>query len=143
MAESFFVTFSVPGIPVAKGRPKLTTRGKIAHAYTPSKTRHYEDRIRLAADAAMHGRAPIEDAVTLTVTAFVAAPKSMSKANRVMAMDGRLKPTTRPDADNYAKAALDACNAILFRDDSQVADLIVRKRYSDMPRLVVTMETEQ
>jgi Holliday junction resolvase RusA-like endonuclease len=142
MSEPFFITFSVPGAPVAKGRPRLSARGGLARAYTPSKTRHYEDLIRIAAGEAMGQRAPIEDAVVLTITAFVAAPKAMSRAKRALALDGTLKPITRPDADNYAKAALDACNAILFRDDSQVADLIIRKRFSDRPRLVVTMEVE-
>ena len=69
-------------------------------------------------------------------------PKSFSRKKRGDALDGILKPTTRPDADNYAKAALDGCNGILFRDDSQVADLIVRKRYSVEPRLVITMEID-
>lgn len=143
MTEPLFVTFSVPGVPVAKGRPRLTMRGTIARAYTPAKTRRYEDLIRLAAVAAMGERLPSEEAVTIIVTAFVAMPKAMSKAKRASALDGTIKPVTRPDADNYAKAALDACNAVLFRDDSQVADLIVRKRYSDRPRLVVTMEIER
>ena len=47
-----------------------------------------------------------------------------------------------PDADNFSKAALDGCNAIIFRDDRLVTDLIVRKRYSERPRLVITVETE-
>ena len=67
-------------------------------------------------------------------------PKRLKKADRELAIDGVIVPTTRPDADNYAKAALDACNAILFKDDAQVTDLIVRKRYSVTPRLLITME---
>lgn len=137
-----FVSFSVPGTPVAKGRPRISTRGGFARAYTPAKTQRYEDLIRLAAFEAMDGRDPLDEAVTLTVIAFVAPPKSMPKKKRELALIGSLKPTTRPDADNYAKAALDGCNAILFRDDSCVADLIVKKRYAANPRLVITMETE-
>jgi Holliday junction resolvase RusA-like endonuclease len=136
------VTFSVPGVPVAKGRPRATARGGIARLYTPAKTRAFEDLIRCSATQAMGTRLPVEGAVVLTVTAYIAMPKRLSKVERGLALDGTLKPATRPDADNYAKAALDGCNAILFRDDSQVADLIVRKRYSDTPRLVVTMEVE-
>jgi len=30
--------FTIPGVPVAKGRPKFSTRGGYAQAYTPSKT---------------------------------------------------------------------------------------------------------
>jgi len=136
------LTITIPGTPIPKGRPKLTTRGGIARAYTPAKTRAFEDAIRCEAAAAMGQRAPLDEAVSMVVTAYVAPPKSMSKKRRQEALDGVLKPITRPDADNYAKAALDGCNAILFRDDSLVTDLIVRKRYSERPRLTITIETE-
>lgn len=140
--EPELVVVTVPGAPIAKGRPRITTRGRFARAYTPAKTRAYEDLVRCQAVEVMQDRPPIDGAVTLTVTAFVAMPKSFSRKKRADALDGILKPVTRPDADNYAKAALDGCNGILFRDDSQVADLIVRKRYSVEPRLVITMEIE-
>lgn len=132
---------TIPGVPVAKGRPKLSTRGGYARAYTPAKTRHYEDLIRCEAAGIMGDRIPLDEPVSVVVTAYVAAPKSMSKKNRVDAMEGTLKPVTRPDLDNYAKAALDGCNAIIFRDDSLVTDLIVRKRFSERPRLTITVET--
>ncbi len=140
--ETDLVVVTVPGAPIAKGRPRITTKGRFARAYTPAKTRAYEDLIRCQAQDAMQDRAPFDGPVLLCVTAYVAMPKGFSKAKRADALDGILKPVTRPDADNYAKAALDGCNGILFRDDSQVADLIVRKRYSADPRLVITMEIE-
>ena len=136
------LTLTIPGVPVAKGRPKISARGGFAHAYTPAKTRHYEDMIRCEAAAVMQDRNPLNEPVAMMVTAYVPMPKSMSKKKRQEAVDGIVKPVTRPDADNYAKAALDGCNAIIFRDDSQVSDLIVRKRYSERPRLVITFETE-
>lgn len=135
------ISITVPGIPVAKGRPKLSTRGGFARAYTPAKTRRYEDLIRCEAANAMGDRPPLTEAVAMIVTAYVAPPKALSKKKRQDALDGVLKPVTRPDADNYAKAALDGCNAIIFRDDSLVTDLIVRKRYSERPRLTITIET--
>lgn len=140
--EPELVTLTVPGIPVAKGRPRVTTKGKFARVYTPAKTRNYEDLIRCEAVETMRGRKPVTGPVLLAVTAYVAMPKSMSKVARAEALDSVRKPVTRPDADNYAKAALDACNGILFRDDSQVTDLIVRKRFSAHPRLVITMEID-
>jgi Holliday junction resolvase RusA-like endonuclease len=36
----------------------------------------------------------------------------------------------KPDADNYAKAFLDAAEGILFENDSQVVDLRSRKVYA-------------
>lgn len=136
------LSLTIPGVPVAKGRAKLSTRNGFARAYTPAKTRHYEDLIRCEAANAMGDRAPLDEAVAVVVTAYVAPPKSLSKKKRAEAIDGALKPLTRPDLDNYAKAALDGCNAIVFRDDSLVTDLIVRKRYSERPRLTITIETD-
>lgn len=135
------LSLTIPGVPVAKGRPRFTTAGGFARSYTPGKTQRYEDLIRCEAANLMGDRPPLDEACSMVVTAYVAAPKSMSKKRRLDAMDGILKPVTRPDADNYAKAALDGCNAIIFRDDSLVTDLIVRKRFSERPRLTITVET--
>lgn len=134
------VTFTVEGAPVAKGRPRMVG-GKFPRAYTPAKTRVYENLIRLEAAAAMEGRDPIEGAILLSVTAYMPMPASFSKKKRQDAIDGLVVPAVRPDIDNIGKAAMDACNGILFRDDGQVCDLILRKRYSATPRLSVTMET--
>jgi Holliday junction resolvase RusA-like endonuclease len=134
------LTLIIPGVPVAKGRPKITSRGGFARAYTPAKTRHYEDMIRCEAANMMGDKPPLDEPIAMVVTAYVVPPKSMPKQRRLDALEGIVKPTTRPDADNYAKAALDGCNAIIFRDDSLVTDLIVRKRYSERPRLTITIE---
>lgn len=136
------VSITIPGPPVAKGRAKLRRRGAFVQSYTPAKTRHYEDLIRCEALDAMGGRPAIDEPCSVTVTAYVPAPKSLRGQKRIEAMEGSIKPVTRPDLDNYAKCALDGCNAILFRDDSLVTDLIVRKRYSERPRLTITVETE-
>ena len=132
----------IPGPPIAKGRPRVNSAGRFPRVYTPAKTRHYEDLIRCEAVRAMNGSSPLEEPVSMLVTAYIQPPKSLSKKKRQDALEGALKPSTRPDVDNYAKAALDGCNAIIFRDDSLVTDLIVRKRYSERPRLEITVETE-
>ena len=38
------VEFTVPGIPVGKGRPRFMKNG---HTYTPQKTREYENKVVL------------------------------------------------------------------------------------------------
>ena len=39
------ISFRVEGEPIGKGRPRVTARGgKFAHAYTPKKTKDYEDK---------------------------------------------------------------------------------------------------
>lgn len=127
----------IPGPPVAKGRPRISTRGGFARAYTPAKTQRYEDLIKSRAYDAMAGAPPLDEALAVDVTAFVAPPQSLSKAKMAEALAGERKPLTRPDLDNYVKAALDGMNGIVFRDDSLVTDLAVSKRYSETPRLEI------
>ena len=37
------IQFTVPGVPVGKGRPRFTRGG---HAYTPEKTAAFEEKVR-------------------------------------------------------------------------------------------------
>ena len=43
--------------------------------------------------------------------------------------EGEVWHTSRPDADNLIKAVKDACTGVLWKDDSQVCEMVVRKRY--------------
>ena len=40
--------------------------------------------------------------------------------------------TKKPDSDNLAKSIMDAMNTICFKDDGQVASLLVKKIYTDL-----------
>jgi hypothetical protein len=48
--ERRMIAFTIPGQPVAKGRPKFARRGAHVVAYTPAKTASYENLVKLAAD---------------------------------------------------------------------------------------------
>lgn len=134
------VVFTIPGEPVAKGRPRSFVRnGHVAH-YTPDKTARYENLVRLAAQQAMAGRSPEQGAVELTVHAYMGIPASWSKRKQVQASLGEITPTKRPDLDNILKAIKDGGNGVLWRDDAQVVDVRAKKRYSEMPfvRVIVS-----
>lgn len=132
------ITIVIDGSPVAKGRPRVTRSG---HAYTPAKTRAYEAHGRMAAQIAMDGSPPLSGPLAATVIASLPVPVSWSRTKRQQALDGLVRPVTRPDCDNYAKCALDLCNNIVWGDDSQVVDLAVRKVYATKPSLTVIVET--
>jgi len=113
------VTVVIGGQPVAKGRPRMTRRG---FAYTPAATRKYEAHGRLGAQLAMDGRPPITVPVRAEITIDLVPPASWSAMRRDAALRGDIRPTTKPDADNYVKAGLDAVNAIVIADDSLVVE---------------------
>ena len=59
------ITFTVPGDPVGKARPRITLAGGRAHAYTPAKTAAYEQLVAVYAAAAMKKAPLLEHPVQL------------------------------------------------------------------------------
>ena len=134
------VRIVVDGTPVAKARARFTVINGHPSPYTDKKTRQYEDRVKQAARIAMMGlHTGYEGALAVKVMVTLIPPVSWSKKKRAAAVEGIVHPTSRPDADNYAKTALDACNAIVFKDDAQITDLIVTKRYGHSASLVIVV----
>ena len=131
-----YISFSIPGNPVAKGRPRFARNG---HTYTPDKTRIYEETVRLYATQAMRGKKMLAGAIGLRVTAYFPIPKSFTKTKKEQAISGSLLHTKKPDADNIQKIISDACNRIVYQDDAQISEAVIRKRYSDFPRVDVTV----
>lgn len=133
------IRFTVPGAAVGKGRPKFARRGKFVTTYTPEKTVSFENLVKLYANQAMAGKHLIEQAVTVQIELWVSVPASWSKKKQHQALTGEIRPMTKPDADNVAKAICDAMNEIVYTDDKQIVDLRVRKFYDSHPRSVVTV----
>lgn len=133
------IRFVVPGIPVAKGRPKISTWGGRARAYTPAKTVAYEGLVAMAGQEAMDGTPPIDGPVSVDIVAWFPIAPSWSKKKRQAAVDGKLRHTSRPDGDNLLKAIGDGLNNVVWRDDSQIAEARVSKRYGDVPGVAVTV----
>ena len=134
------VTFTIPGQPQGKGRPRVGRIGTAARMFTPAKTVAYEGLIAHAAQSAMAGRPMFEGPVVVDMELHCQVPASWSKKKQAAALAGELLPTTKPDIDNVVKAVFDGCNGVLWRDDVQAYRLSVVKRYSAMPGVVVTAE---
>lgn len=127
-AKSILIT--IPGTPVAKGRPKFATRGKFVTAYTPKATKDAENVISM--EAKKQGVTAFSGPVELWIDFYMPIPKSVSKRERERLNNG--PHIKRPDADNLAKLVLDALNGIAWEDDNQVFKLSIEKLYSDNPR---------
>jgi Holliday junction resolvase RusA-like endonuclease len=130
-------TFTIPGQPVPKGRPKFARRGAHVVAYTPAKTASYENLVKLAAAEAMCGMRPTARPVALSVTLNLQVPASWSKKRHAAAVAGSICATKKPDADNVLKGIKDGCNGIVWADDAQVVRIMIEKRYSETPSAVV------
>ena len=82
---------------------------------------------------------PDDSMIDIEIIAFYEIPKSTSKKKRRLMLDKKLRPTKKPDWDNVGKIICDSLNKIAYRDDAMVVDAIVRKFYSEQPRVEVTM----
>ena len=118
------IKFAVENEPIPQARPRFG-RGKI---FEPARVSKYKEEVKAAATAAMKGAIPISSAVNAKIKAF-----------------RKFKATSRRfgDADNLAKAVLDACNGIIFCDDAQITKLTVEKIQSAVPRLEVEFSQEE
>jgi len=122
------VGFTVPGQPQGKGRAKIVKIGGFSRMATPPKTVAYEGLIAHAAQTALAGRPLLDGPVGLTLILDCQVPASWSAKKQRAALAGEHMPTTKPDADNVEKLVLDAgTKAGLWEDDTQVAELVVRR----------------
>lgn len=130
------ISFKVMGEPIGKGRPRVTARGgKFAHAYTPKRTKDYEDKIRFEFMASTCEKMPVyEKGIPLKVEATIAfgIPQSYSKKKQEQCRKGLIVPTKKPDIDNVLKCCFDAIgNDYCFHDDAQITEVVAEKIYTD------------
>ena len=124
------IMFTVPGQPHGKGRPRFARRGNFVKTYTDAKTSSYEDQIRFYALQAMGSSEPLKTALEAFIYVRLPVPKSYPKKRVAACLSGLERPCKKPDIDNIAKTYLDAMNGVIFKDDTQVVDLHVKKVYS-------------
>lgn len=91
------IEFDIPGIPVAKGRPRVYH----GHGVTPERTRLAEQHVKNAFQAQYPDFTPLEGRLVLV-------------AHFWMGKNGR------PDLDNLEKLVMDALNGLAYHDDEQI-----------------------
>lgn len=131
--------FTIPGEPQGKGRPRFVGNGR--KPITPEKTAVYENLVKLEYQRQCHGIKFQDDSmIDMRITAYYEIPSSASKKKRAAMLNHKIRPTKTPDVDNIFKVVADSLNGIAYRDDKQIVDGMVRKFYSDEPRVVVTIQ---
>jgi Holliday junction resolvase RusA-like endonuclease len=134
------IAFTVYGESVAQGRPRATLQGGHIRMYDPKKSSDFKHYLRLAAAEYAPERL-LNEALSVTVQVYKPTPKSFSKKKAQLAEEGKIRPITKPDADNYVKGVKDALKNVIWKDDSLAVDMIVRKWYSERPRVEILVET--
>ena len=131
------IMFTIYGHPVAKGRPRFSTRGKFPVAFTPEKTKTYETEVGMMAKAAMGASEVLEGALEAFIYVTFPVPASYSKKRTEACLNDSEKHTKRPDLDNLIKICLDGMNGIVFKDDSQITSIHSTKVYGEVAKVEV------
>ena len=127
------ICFTVPGKPQGKARARTgyNPKTKQVMSHTPDKTVLYENFIKTCymqvTDKSFDNGQPLSK----SIVACFEPIKSISKKQRELMLQNKVRPTKKPDIDNIIKAVLDALNGIAYKDDTQVVQVMAQKKYAD------------
>lgn len=130
--------FEVPGKITGKGRPRVNTQTAIA--YTPTKTREYEELVKQYFILKYRRINPLEGRIKIQIKAYMGMAKNISKKQKEEMIKNTISPTKKPDIDNIAKVILDALNKLAFKDDNQITKLEIEKFYAEEEKVYVKIE---
>lgn len=128
----------IPESITGKQRPRMNTY--TGRAYTPNKTKNYEYLVRQLFVYKYPKFEPIVGRVKMSVIAYFELPKSISKQKEAEMLAGIISPTKKPDWDNIGKIISDALNKFAFKDDAQIIEAIIIKKYARTPKVIVRIE---
>ena len=118
--------FTVEGKIKGKGRPRFNG----SFAYTPKGTVSYENWIKLCYKQQVDEKSfDNTKALRMDVIAYYTVPKSYSKKKKQQCLDGEIRPTKIPDADNILKIIADSLNGLAYADDRQIVEMHIKKAY--------------
>lgn len=128
-AEPGTFRFFAAGLPKGQPRPRAFSRGGHARVFDPGTAEGWKSAVALAARGNVPA-APLSGPVQLTVELLFPRPKLHLKKGALREGAPEFH-TSKPDADNAAKAVMDALTVLgVWGDDAQVAALITTKRYA-------------
>lgn len=138
------IEFFVPGEVKGLARPRASTFGGHTRMYDPVQNRNEKAVLQHYLRENWNGGIvdPGPKGFKVKLVAGFPTPKSMSKKKTALALEYRMMPQKKPDADNIVKLVLDAYNLMLWKDDSSVTDVTVRKIYTETPGLLVYISWE-
>lgn len=125
-------SFVVWGVPVPQGRPRATLRNKkafqtgakaIVGMYDPADSRAWKTKVREAAAAYMEGKDLLEGPLRAEFNFFFPKPKSKPAWKKLV--------DVRPDVSNTGKLIEDSLNGTVYKDDSQICEILWGKYYEN------------
>ena len=133
--------FTVDGEPKGKARARTVQNGENINRFTKKTKAENEKQIKVNyLSTENRGIWFDNEPLSINIIAYFQPPKRFTKADREKVAKGVILPVKKPDADNIAKIICDALNGVAYRDDAQIVDCHVTKRYGDPWVEVMIME---
>lgn len=129
--------FEIKEKAIGKQRPRYSS--KTHRMYTPTKTSTFEEKVKWAFKSKYNIETKLSTKpFKAKIIAVFEPTKSLSQKKKEELLYSEY--TKKPDADNIAKIILDSLNELAYKDDNQVAELLVLKQYGDENRIIVELE---
>jgi len=137
------LSLTIPAEPIAQGRPRFSNHGGFVRAYDPKKSKDWKAFVADFAERSMaeHGYdKPTDVALKVRARFAFALPKSKWRKRSPVGAQWR---NQKPDLDNLFKAITDACEGIVYHNDSQIVKVVIEKimvAQGEAPYVAVVIE---
>ncbi len=117
---------TIPGEPIAQGRPRFSNHGGFVKAYDPKKSRDGKQSVKFFVASKMEDEEtePLDGPIHLQIQFGIKLPTSQYRKRTPVPRKWRVK---KPDLDNLIKLVKDACSGIVYLDDNQVVKISAEK----------------
>ncbi len=129
------VTFWVPGTPRPGGSKRAFLHrktGKLIVTEDCARSKDWRTAVSWAAVEAMRGKPPLDGPLSLHHEFFMPRPKGhygSGKKCYTLRASAAWYPDKKPDYGKLARSTDDALTGIVWRDDSQIVEAAILKRY--------------
>ena len=126
--------FEVFGTPKPQKQTQFSRKG----AYDPS----FRDKKQIIWQIKPYApKEPLLGAVSVDILFIMPMPVFVSKTKKKQMLDQEVYPHKRPDLDNMGYLVTNAMKELVYKDDSQIVDLTMRKRYGEQPKIVIKVKS--
>ena len=124
--------------PIGKARPRFDSR--TGRVYTPTATRSFEEKVKWSFTSKYNiATEPSTKPFKAKIIAIFKPAESLSKKKQEELIY-KINYAKKPDVDNIAKIILDSLNGFVYKDDSQVTELLIKKDYGQENLIIVELE---
>lgn len=134
---------TVYGTPMPAGSKKAFSGGGKAWVTDANpKSRPWKNQVAQVAGEVMAGRPLLDGPLRATFIFYARRPNGHYKGSGGLSAKGKRTPlpVTRPDVLKLARGVEDALSGVVYRDDAQIVDETLLKRYGEPERVEITVE---